>query len=46
MVPTLGSEASYINDQELVLGIDINSEAHAYLHQTGWYHEIVKDVVA
>ncbi len=37
--------ASYVTDDELVLGVVINGEARAYPHQIGWWHEIVNDVV-
>ena len=45
MVPATGSDASYVTDEELVLGIVVNGEARAYPHQIGWWHEIVNDVV-
>lgn len=45
MVPATGSGASYVTDEELVLGIVVNGEARAYPHQIGWWHEIVNDVV-
>ena len=45
MVDATGSGASYVTDDELVLGVVINGEARAYPHQIGWWHEIVNDVV-
>ena len=38
-------DASYLRDDDLVLGVVINGEAKAYPHNMGWWHEIVNDVV-
>ena len=39
------SEADYLRDVDLVMGVVINGEAVAYPHNIGWHHEIVNDVV-
>ena len=39
------SEVSYLQDEDLVLGVVINGEARAYPHNIGWWNEIVNDVV-
>ena len=38
-------EASYLFDNDLVLGVVVNGEAKAYPHNIGWWNEIVNDVV-
>ena len=42
---TIVSDATYLGDNDLVLGVVINGEAKAYPHNVGWWHEIVNDVV-
>ncbi len=37
------ADASYLNDEDLVLGLYINGIAKAYPHNIGWHHEIVND---
>ena len=37
------SEALYLGDDDLVLGVVLNGEARAYPHNLGWHHEIVND---
>ncbi len=44
-VDSNSSDASYIFEDDLVLGLYINGEAKAYPHNIGWLHEIVNDVV-
>lgn len=44
-VSLTSSDANYVNDDDLVLGVVINGEAKAYPHNMGWWHEIVNDVV-
>ena len=44
-VDLTSSDANYILDDDLVLGVVINGEAKAYPHNMGWWHEIVNDVV-
>ena len=39
------SDADYVFDDDLVLGLYINGEAKAYPHNIGWLHEITNDVV-
>jgi hypothetical protein len=39
------SDADYVFDDDLVLGLFINGEAKAYPHNIGWLHEITNDVV-
>ena len=39
------SEAEYLRDDDLVLGVIVNGEAKAYPHNMGWWHEIINDVV-
>ena len=39
------SNARYLRDTDLVLGVVINGEAKAYPHNIGWRHEIVNDIV-
>ncbi|MCZ6636405.1 MAG: DUF3179 domain-containing protein [bacterium] len=44
--PFLSSaQASYITDDDLVLGVVINGEAKAYPHRIGWQNEIINDIV-
>ena len=40
------SEATYLEDDELVLGLEFGGEARAYPTQMMWYHHIVNDTVA
>lgn len=44
-VDLTSSDANYILEDDLVLGVVINGEAKAYPHNMGWWHEIVNDVV-
>lgn len=39
-------EASYLRDDDRVLGVVMEGEARAYPHNILWHHEIVNDVVA
>lgn len=39
------NEASYLTDDDLVLGVVINGTARAYPHSTLWTHEIANDTV-
>lgn len=39
------SEVSYLNEDDMVLGVVINGDARAYPHNIGWWHEIVNDKV-
>ena len=43
--PPFAASASFLSDDDLVLGVVINSEAKAYPHNIGWWHEIVNDRV-
>ena len=43
--PAFGADASYLTDQDLVLGVFINGVARAYPHNIGWWHEIVNDEI-
>lgn len=42
---TDASSASYLAEEDLVLGVVIGGEARAYPHNIGWWHEIVNDRV-
>jgi hypothetical protein len=44
-VDLTSSDANYILENDLVLGVIINGEAKAYPHNMGWWHEIINDVV-
>ncbi|MDE2725952.1 MAG: DUF3179 domain-containing (seleno)protein, partial [Gemmatimonadota bacterium] len=44
-VELTSSEAAYLSDEDLVLGVVLNGEAKAYPHNMGWWHEIINDVV-
>ena len=39
------SEASYLRENDLVLGVSINGVAKAYPENMGWWHEIINDQV-
>jgi len=39
------SGVSYLQGDDVVLGVVINGEARAYPHNIGWWHEIVNDEV-
>ena len=39
------SDVSFMQEDDLVLGVVIGGEARAYPHNIGWWHEIVNDVV-
>ena len=43
--PPFAASASFLSDDDLVLGVVINGEAKAYPHNIGWWHEIVNDRV-
>jgi hypothetical protein len=43
--PSFATDASFLNDDDLVLGVVINGLAKAYPHNIGWWHEIVNDRV-
>ena len=44
-VEAQSSEAGYLSDGDIVMGVVLNGEAKAYPHNIGWHHEIVNDVV-
>ncbi|MBT3602928.1 MAG: DUF3179 domain-containing protein [Candidatus Latescibacteria bacterium] len=44
-VDLTSSDANYVLEDDLILGVVINGEAKAYPHNMGWWHEIVNDVV-
>lgn len=44
-VELTSSEAAYLSDEDLILGVVLNGEAKAYPHNMGWWHEIINDVV-
>ena len=44
-VELTSSEAAYLSDEDLVLGVVLNGIAKAYPHNMGWWHEIINDVV-
>ena len=39
-------EVSYVQDDQLVLGLVVDGVARAYPHNIGWWHEIVNDEIA
>ena len=39
-------EVSYVQDDQLVLGLVVDGVARAYPHNLGWWHEIVNDEIA
>jgi hypothetical protein len=43
--PSFAADASFLNADDLVLGVVINGQAKAYPHNIGWWHEIVNDRV-
>jgi hypothetical protein len=43
--PPFAPDASYLSDEDLVLGVVINGVARAYPHNIGWWHEIVNDEI-
>ena len=43
--PTFAADATYLFDEDLVLGVVINGVARAYPHNIGWWHEIVNDEI-
>ncbi len=36
-------EVTYVNEDELVLGVFMNGEARAYPENLGWWHEVIND---
>lgn len=38
-------DVPYLSDDDLVFGVVIDSDARAYPHNIGWWHEIVNDIV-
>ncbi len=44
-VDATSSDARYLSDGDLVMGVVINGEVKAYPHNIGWWHEIVNDEV-
>ena len=43
--PAFAADATYLFDEDLVLGVVINGVARAYPHNIGWWHEIVNDEI-
>jgi hypothetical protein len=45
MVPRGNENTLYLQDHDLVLGVEINGDVRAYPHNIFWWHEIANDVV-